>query len=138
MQFRSTRKTLCVLVVMLLVSTTAVAKDVDDAAITRTVKKKIAYDDTVRLDDLETITSDGVVTLVGSVDNLLAKLQATRIAENVRGVRAVVPLFGEPGQLNLLRAGTRGEHGPGFQHESMARWKLLARRGAAVEVSNAQ
>jgi hypothetical protein len=41
-----------------------------------------------------------------------------------RGVRAVVPLFREPGR--------------GLQQEGMARWKLLVRGSAAVDLANAQ
>ena len=39
---------------------------------------------------IDVSTSNGIVTLTGTIDNILAKERAARIAETVRGVRAVV------------------------------------------------
>ena len=40
--------------------------------------------------DVDVSTSQGIVTLSGSVDNLLAKERAVKIAESIRGVRGVI------------------------------------------------
>jgi osmotically-inducible protein OsmY len=55
-----------------------------------------AVEDTYRLDPavpfdrIDVTTEDGIVTLIGTVSNILAKDRAAQLAESVRGVRAVV------------------------------------------------
>lgn len=80
-------------VAMAIVFSTAaygVANQIGDRAITDAVETQILLDQAVRLNDIDVTTTDGVVTLSGNVDNLLAEERAVRIAETVRGVRSVV------------------------------------------------
>lgn len=66
------------------------SEDYPDREISNTVSLELLIDQGVpsHLIDVETI--DGVVTLSGTVSNLLARERATEIAETVRGVRSVV------------------------------------------------
>ncbi len=64
--------------------------DVADPDIIKHVEREIRFDPAVPFDPLDVSSAKGVVTLTGSVDNLLAKERATRIAQTVRGVRSVV------------------------------------------------
>ncbi len=61
-----------------------------DPSIQRSVERALSATWAVPADSIETSVADGIVTLLGSVPHLLAKDQATRAAEAVRGVRAVV------------------------------------------------
>jgi osmotically-inducible protein OsmY len=79
----------------LLLSTGVMAKsaldlEIGDANIKRAVENEILYDGAIPYNDIDVGTSSGVVTLQGYVDNILAKERARRIAETVKGVRAVV------------------------------------------------
>lgn len=82
-------KTLAALVASAgLVMTVACAKT--DAGITTNVKTKLAADDTVKAYQIDVDTSNGVVTLAGTVENSAAKDQAVTIARQTDGVRDVV------------------------------------------------
>ena len=63
---------------------------VNDPTISDAVEDQLLLDHTFFSDLIDITTVDGVVTLSGSVDNILAKERAARIAEKVKGVRAVV------------------------------------------------
>lgn len=63
-----------------------------DQAITTAVEDELLFDPAVRLNDLDVTTKEGVVTIRGTVDNLLAKERAVSLAETVKGVRSVVSL----------------------------------------------
>lgn len=63
---------------------------ITDQMITDAVEDEIHHDSAISSANLDVRTEDGIVTLSGLVHNLLAKTQATRIAETVKGVRAVV------------------------------------------------
>lgn len=65
-------------------------KEMDDQAVTDHIEDELLFDQGVLLSRIDVETSNGVVTLTGEVNNLLAKQRAARIAETVRGVRAVV------------------------------------------------
>jgi osmotically-inducible protein OsmY len=54
------------------------------------VESELFMDKTVPSNRIDVITIDGIVSLTGSVDNILAKERAVRIARIVKGVRAVV------------------------------------------------
>lgn len=60
-----------------------------DAQITAAVERELDNDVAVE-DDIDVVTRRGVVTLTGTAEHLLEKERATRIAETVKGVRAVV------------------------------------------------
>jgi len=66
------------------------AMPLEDAEITDAVDLELLLDEGVSSHLIDVNTDEGVVTLSGSVDNILAKERAERIAETIRGVRAVV------------------------------------------------
>jgi osmotically-inducible protein OsmY len=61
-----------------------------DVSISDRVEDELLMDSAVPAYRIDVITIDGIVTLSGAVDNILAKERAARIAEIVKGVRAVV------------------------------------------------
>jgi osmotically-inducible protein OsmY len=58
--------------------------------IVRTVETELFADDGVDAHLIDVSVRDGIITLSGIVDNLLAKRRATRRAQRVKGVRGVV------------------------------------------------
>lgn len=64
--------------------------DLNDQTITNAVENEILYDQAVKLNNVDISVTNGVVTLTGETDNLLAKKRAARIARTIRGVRSVV------------------------------------------------
>ena len=60
--------------------------DISDKGITTAVEDGLSMANGVSLNDVDVSTSRGVVTLSGSVDNLLDKERAAKTAENMRGV----------------------------------------------------
>jgi osmotically-inducible protein OsmY len=65
-------------------------KPLTDSAITLAVEGDLNIDEGVLPNDVDVNTTHGIVTLSGSVSDLLAKKRAVRIAESIRGVRAVI------------------------------------------------
>ena len=61
-----------------------------DPAIESAVERELRHDPAVPADDVFVEVSDGVAVLDGTVDTLLESRFAVRLAETVRGVRAVV------------------------------------------------
>jgi hyperosmotically inducible protein len=61
-----------------------------DPGITTAVKTKLAADDTVRANDINVDTKNGVVTLKGEVQSAAAKTRAIELAKATNGVRDVV------------------------------------------------
>lgn len=61
-----------------------------DAEISDAVEDELITDPGVPAARIDIETTDGIVELTGSVDNLLAKERAARVAQAIRGVRAVV------------------------------------------------
>lgn len=81
------------------ISTAGTALAQDDASATRplsddriadAVQDELLFDLAVPASKIDVSVATGVVTLEGTIDNLLAKERAARIAETVRGVRAIV------------------------------------------------
>lgn len=64
--------------------------DIKDRDITLFLDIQLKHDDAVDAHMIDVTTTDGIVTLSGTVDNLLAKDQAVRIAESIKGVRGIV------------------------------------------------
>jgi len=60
-----------------------------DAAVRTAVDSELRKDTKIDHNGLVVTVTDGIVVLTGNVDNALSKNRATRIAEAVRGVRAV-------------------------------------------------
>ena len=65
-------------------------KEITDSGITSVVENGLAHEKGVFPNDVDVSTSQDIVTLSGSVDNLLAKERAVKIAEGIRGVLGVV------------------------------------------------
>src|ERR1035438_7823600 len=59
-------------------------------SITTAVEGGLKLDKGVFPNDVDVSTSQGIVTLSGSVDNLLAKERAVLSAKSIRGVREVI------------------------------------------------
>ena len=68
----------------------AAANSLSDTDITIKIEEQFLTDQSVPFDMIDATTRDGIVTLDGTVDNLLARERATRIAETVRGVRSII------------------------------------------------
>jgi len=65
-------------------------KEIADSAITSAVSSGLMFEEGVFPNDLDVSTSQGIVTLSGSVRNILAKERALKMAESIRGVRGVI------------------------------------------------
>jgi len=63
---------------------------INDANIREAIENEILFDAGVPLDDIDVASANGIVTLTGTVDNVLAKDRAARIARTVKGGRSVV------------------------------------------------
>lgn len=63
---------------------------INDSQITLAVWTELMNDEAVAGHLINVETEQGIVTLTGLVDNLLAKARATKIAESIKGVRAVI------------------------------------------------
>lgn len=68
----------------------AQTRPMSDQAVTDAVEDEMLVDMAVSLHQIDVDTEDGIVTLTGTVDHLLEKDRAARIARAVRGVRSVV------------------------------------------------
>jgi osmotically-inducible protein OsmY len=66
------------------------AQRLSDQEISDAVEDKIKADGVVPANQIDVKSSVGVVTLSGTVDNLLVKERAVRLAETIRGVKAVI------------------------------------------------
>lgn len=64
--------------------------DMTDKTIADKIDDELLFDPGVVSTKIDVNTSSGIVTLTGKVNNILAKERAVRIAETVKGVRAVV------------------------------------------------
>jgi hypothetical protein len=61
-----------------------------DGAMTAKIKSKMALDDTIEAAEINVDTSNGVVTLRGSVDTLAERDRALQLARETEGVTSVV------------------------------------------------
>lgn len=66
------------------------AEGLSDQDISDAVEDKISADRVVPVNNLQIHSALGVVTLTGTVNNVLAKERAAKVAETVRGVKSVV------------------------------------------------
>lgn len=66
------------------------AREISDKSISLAVKTELVHDKRVMSHLVDVETKDGIVTLSGSVDNLLANDRAVELARTVKGVRSVV------------------------------------------------
>ena len=63
---------------------------ITDKQITNAVEARYVFDNAVHWMFVDVKTNNGIVTLSGTAENLLAKDRAARIAESIKGVRSVV------------------------------------------------
>jgi len=68
----------------------AAVQELSDTTVLGAVEDELIVDPAIVLNNIDVAVNRGVVSLSGSVDNVLAKERATRIAETVKGVRSVV------------------------------------------------
>lgn len=93
---RKTGTVLTVLAVMILLaacqSTTGntLGSNIDDTAITASVKAKLAAEQISTVTRIDVDTNQGVVALNGTVQSEAMKMRAEQIARQVKGVRDVV------------------------------------------------
>lgn len=64
-----------------------------DERITRTIRTRLAAATELPASQVNVRTEDGIVTLSGSVDNLLVAERVVRVASEVRGVRSIIDRF---------------------------------------------
>ena len=90
-----------------------VACSQSDPGITTAVKSKLAADDIVKAYQIDVDTSEGVVTLRGTVDKAAAKEQAVMITRRTAGVRNVVDqiMVGPPAAATTGLSDTAREAG---------------------------
>lgn len=82
---------MALLVAWLPCSQAAILKSpIDDSQINEAVEYELHFEKGVSPNFIDVATSQGIVTLSGSVNDLLAKDRAVKIAQTVRGVRAVI------------------------------------------------
>jgi osmotically-inducible protein OsmY len=65
-------------------------RQITNSGITAAVEEALLFEKGVSPDDVDVSTNQGIVTLSGSVSNLLAKERAARIAESIRGVLGTI------------------------------------------------
>jgi osmotically-inducible protein OsmY len=65
-------------------------ENIPDSDITEAVEFALDLDEGVESHLIDVSTRDGVVTLSGTVDNILARDRSTQVAESIRGVRSVI------------------------------------------------
>lgn len=68
----------------------AAAPPLADTDINKAVETVLFVDNYVPASQIDVATAEGIVTLSGTVDNLLAKERAIQLAESIKGVRAVI------------------------------------------------
>jgi osmotically-inducible protein OsmY len=88
---RSTCRFVTVGVTMLLFLTTACyAEPLTDTDIANAVEDQLMADSAVPANNIDVLTVEGIVTLDGTVNNILAKDRAQKVAATVKGVRGII------------------------------------------------
>jgi osmotically-inducible protein OsmY len=80
------------------------AKGIKDIDITLAVERQLQKDEGVPAHLIDVQTKDGIVTLSGPVENLLARERAAQIAATIKGVRSVINLIDV---LSIIRTDTQ-------------------------------
>ena len=80
---------LCLLALLIPITAHA-QQDIQDIDITVAVTNELQRDPAISSHLIDIQTNDGVVTLSGSVDNILSRDMAVRITESIKGVRSVI------------------------------------------------
>jgi osmotically-inducible protein OsmY len=79
-----------VIILLMITASVNAMTPLEDPAVNDAVENAIIQDMAVPYDDIDIKTMNGIVTLSGDVNHLLAKNRAVRIAQTVKGVRAVI------------------------------------------------
>lgn len=66
------------------------AQDITDMDIVRAIENDLLFDSGVASHRIDINCKNGIVTLSGSIDNLLARERAIAIAQSIKGVRSVI------------------------------------------------
>ena len=66
------------------------ADAVEDGALTAKIKSKMALDDYVRARDIDVDTSDGLITLTGTLHTEAERERAVQLALQTEGVRTII------------------------------------------------
>jgi len=90
-------------------SSGTVSEALSDTAITAQVKAKLATDSSVKSADISVTTTNGVVTLEGSVSDAAAKSAAERTAKSVTGVTSVYNRLSTPSGTMTAMKTTAGD-----------------------------
>jgi hypothetical protein len=80
-------------------------REITDSGITAAVEGGLAFEKGVFPSGVDVSTSQGIVTLSGSVNNLLAKERAVKMAESIRGVRQCPAPTQTPARISRRRCG---------------------------------
>lgn len=70
--------------------TAGAVEKMDDSKIGNAVDDALLLDESTPVNDIDVDTDEGIVTLTGSVNNILAKDRAEELAETVKGVRGII------------------------------------------------
>ncbi len=71
-------------------ATGAPEKELTDQNITDAIEDELLFDSAVPANKIDVRTNEGIPTLTGTVNNVLAKQRAGRLAETIKGVRSVI------------------------------------------------
>jgi osmotically-inducible protein OsmY len=82
-----------ILSLALLTLNSGAEQSVHDYEITHALNRELIVDDEIAANNIDVMTKDGIVTLSGEIEHLLAKERAQQLAEATVGVRAIVNLI---------------------------------------------
>jgi osmotically-inducible protein OsmY len=71
-------------------ATGAPQKELTDQNISDAIEDELLFDSAVPANKIDVRTNEGIPTLTGTVDNIMAKQRAGRLAETIKGVRSVI------------------------------------------------
>jgi hyperosmotically inducible protein len=69
---------------------TRLAEAVEDGALTAKIKSKMALDDYVKARDIDVDTSDGLITLTGTLHSEAERERAIELARQTEGVQTII------------------------------------------------
>jgi osmotically-inducible protein OsmY len=75
---------------LITVAAPAAPREIADRDITTAIEREFISDEGIDANAIDMETQKGVVTFKGTVDSILAKERAAKIAESIKGVRAIV------------------------------------------------
>jgi osmotically-inducible protein OsmY len=81
---------LAVIALLVFALPSARAADMTDQQISDAIEDELLFDQAVKINEIDVVTHEGIVTLSGKVGNLMARQRAGHLAESIKGVRSVV------------------------------------------------